>query len=334
MEPIDLAYLYAGAMGAPGKVIKIDLNTFQLVDKMFLNTGENGAHALAVTDEYLYVGTMSGSVIRIRLSDFTRVNAIQLPSGFSQIMTLHVFGNYLYVTCNTGQVARLDPSTLSFIDYVETPNKIWGRDSIQVGNYLYISSHDGESGPSYLQKIRVTDLYEVDVIQLSMRQAHFMLAVGDYIYIASNWTTPAGIMKVDTLAFQEVDSVQFTNDGKGDADFVVRYGDYLLANGDSSPGRVYRTRLSDFAFMDYLDLSENRQSDLEVLGKYLYLTNVAANPASIIKVDLDTFQEVDKLYTPGENTNPQIAISGEAPPPPTHTLTVQSTPNGVPFTIH
>jgi hypothetical protein len=322
-EGLDDGFLYAVALGQPGKVLKINANTFQIVDRMVLNEGENGAHAVGLTDEYLYVGTIGtdpGVIVQIRLSDFTRVNDTTLPSGFKQVMSLHVFGDYLYVGLQSGQVARLDASTLSFVDYAESPNKIWARDAVQVGEYVYLSSQDGTGGPSYLQKFDISDLSEVATIQLSMKQAHFTLVLDNYLYVASN-DVPAGIMKIDLNLFQEVDSVQFSSD-KGDADFVVRYGDYLLANGDSFPGRVYRTRLSNFTWVDYLDLSHNKSSGITVSGKYLYISNVLSGSASIIKVDLDTFQEVDKLIT-DEVAIPQIiASNGDAPPPEPDVVTI------------
>jgi len=299
--------LYAGTLGNPGKILKIDLTTFQTIDTMTLDSGEN-AHALTMTDEYLYVGsvTVPARIIQVRLSDFARTNGYTLPSGFNYAMTLHVFGGYLYIALASGQVARMNASTLALVDYALTP--AMARDTVQVGSYVYVSSRGDVGGPSYLQKFSASDFAEVGRINLSQSMAHFMLVVDNYLYIASN-AAPAGIMKVDLNTFSEVDSVQFGDSSHGAADVIVRYGDYLYANGDSFPGRVYRTRLSDFTYVDYIDLSEDKSAGLEIYGKYLYVS-MLIEPSVIIKVDLDTFQEVSKLNT-GERAIPQMTSASD-----------------------
>jgi len=304
VESVEDDILYAGTVGSPGKVLKIDLNTFQIVDRMSLNAGED-AHALDLDSEYLYVGTLTvpAKIIKIRLSDFKRINEITLPSEFKRIFSLHIFGDYLYVGLDSGQVARLEPSTLTLLGSIETQGN--ARDTIVIGPYLYVSIHAGPTD-AYLQKLRVSDLSKVEGIQLSLEAAQFMLAVDSHLYVASN-DAPAGLMKIDLNIFQEIASVKFLPDDKqGVADIVVRYGDYLLSNGDSFPGRLYRTRLSDFTWLDYIDLSEDRASDIEISGRYAYVSNVE-NPSSIIKVDLDDFREIAKIET-GEGPAPQMVL--------------------------
>jgi len=304
VESAEDDILYAGTVGNPGKVLKIDLNTFQIVDRMSLNAGED-AHALDLDSEYLYVGTLTvpAKIIKIRLSDFKRINEITLPSEFKRIFSLHIFGDYLYAGLDSGQVARLEPSTLTLLDSIETQGN--ARDTIVIGPYLYVSSHAGPTD-AYLQKLRVSDLSKVEGIQLSLEAAQFMLAVDSYLYVASN-DAPAGLMKIDLNIFQEIASVKFLPvDRQGAGDVVVRYGDYLLSNGDSFPGRLYRTRLSDFTWLDYIDLSEDRASDIEISGRYAYVSNVE-NPSSIVKVDLDDFREIAKIET-GEGPAPQMVL--------------------------
>jgi hypothetical protein len=160
--------MYLGMIGDPGGVVKVDLNTFSVVDRLDFNNGEN-AHALVLDDEYLYCGTSSSpaKIIKIRLSDFTRVQDATLPKGFSIAYWMRIDENYLYVSCAaSGKLARLNKDTLTMVDYANA-TYLNARGYVKTDGYIYLISFKSGSYPNrfgVLQKLNINDLSEEDVI--------------------------------------------------------------------------------------------------------------------------------------------------------------------------
>jgi len=317
--------LYAGTLTAPAKVLKIDLNNFQIVDTLKLEAEDGGIHAMDISDEYLYTGSLGkpARIIQIKLSDFTRVKKVTLPDEFSGAVVFKVIGDYLFDGTWAGQIVKLNAKTLELIDYAQSPEGGLILGICQVGDYLYVSSGSSEGLYPWVQKLRVSDLYEVAKIRTTLGGIRELIAVGNYLYVLSAGD-PSGLTRIDLSTFTEVDYFRFSTP-YGRADFLVKYGDYFYSNGDTSPyGRVYKVRISDFTWVGYINISEARACDIKLSEHYLYISTLV-EPSKIIKVDLDTFQEVAKLNT-GEGWIVKMAVTPKKEaPPPTEFTTVTGT---------
>jgi hypothetical protein len=325
-QTVSTSYLYAGVMSTPGKILKIDLDTFQVVNRMILDEGEDKVHAMETSDRYLYAGLLTTPVIiQIDLSNFTRVNKVTLGGISPPITKLRMIDGYLYVCAKGTRLYRLDPETLQTTDYadISPPEGFLSiMDVHQIGEFLYLNFRCTEQYFSWIIKLNVSDLSEVGRIQLSVKEITTSATDNEYLYVVYN-TDPktgskrSGLLKINPTSLQEVGKVLLDVSNARFTDNAVKYGDYFYMNEDSEYGRVHKIRISDFIYDGYANLTEIRSVDIQIAAPYLYVS-MAVLPSKIIKVNLETFQQVAVLDTQEDEFIMQMAIQyGEASPPPT-----------------
>lgn len=86
---LTATFAYFGTNTDPGKLLKIRLSDFSLIDTLSLETGETGLESIAIDENrgFLYCitykspGSAQSSIIKIRLSDFTRVDSTVFSVG-------------------------------------------------------------------------------------------------------------------------------------------------------------------------------------------------------------------------------------------------------------
>jgi len=108
-------YLYAAGHLAPGEVVKIDLITFQAVDRMQFGAGENYPRCSVVhsaTKAYFGLYVDPGKIVRLNLLDFFKDATKTLgAAGEKNFMgaDIHVSGDYAYFACwqEPGKVVRV-----------------------------------------------------------------------------------------------------------------------------------------------------------------------------------------------------------------------------------
>lgn len=68
-------YLYAGLYTSPGKIVKIDPESFSQTETLTLRDGENWVSSLVASDGFLYASLRMwpGKIVKINLETFRRV---------------------------------------------------------------------------------------------------------------------------------------------------------------------------------------------------------------------------------------------------------------------
>jgi len=262
----DGTYLYAGLATTPGKIVKIDLETFTETSTLTLDPGENNIYSLISDGTNLYAGLYGadvgidypqiGKIVKINLASFTKVSTLTLDATDFSIYSLFSDGTYIY--------AGLDTS------------------------------------PAKVIKVDISTFTKTASINLTANSSRTLFSDGIYLYVGMD-TTPASLIQIDLSTFLETTSLTLAA-GKNSIYTLFSDGTYLYAGLATTPGKIVKIDLATFTEISTLTLSTNSSYTLFSDGTYLYVGS-NTTPAKIIIVDLSLFIEIGvSTLAAGENS--------------------------------
>lgn len=292
----DGRYAYYGMYGTPGRVVKVDLQTFERVGAITLEAGENelSSALIAPDGRYAYFATgfnvRPGRVIRIDLQTFTRVDAITLEEGEHAI-----------------RAAAIDPA----------------------GEFAYFGNG---VEPGRIVKVDLTNFARVDgMLMEHVSEAYFGSAVidaeGRYAYFGGSYyptdlgTFPAHVVKLDLANFTRVGALEVTPNGRlrtANLDAEQRYLYVTSAmEGFAANGAVSKIDLATFREVDYFYLEGvEGQIDTAVFdpaGRWALMATSMGAATRMVHIDLETFSRVGQVPVGiGEDNMMSVVLSPDA----------------------
>ena len=312
------SYLYAGIAISPGRIIKINLATFEREATLTLDTGENGVQDLVVVDDYLYVAlaTIPGKVAKIDLSTFTKVTTLTFESGENYPRALASDGTYLYAGLDVipAKVIKIDLTTFTKVSTLDTEESdTLGVYALAIsGAYLYAGLY---FQPGRVVKINLSTFTKVATLTFDdgERSVTGLLAVGDYLYASLN-TTPAKVVKINLSTFtKEATLTLDTGEDYAYTGLAAYETSYLYVGTYTSPAIIAKISIATFSEVDALtlDAGESSLRSIHVHGNYIYVGTYTF-PARIVKVGV------------GEGGEGEEAPPPPPPPPPPTEIRIEN----------
>lgn len=211
-------YLYAGMHMAPGRIWKVDLNTFTKDASLDLNTGENNIFDIAISGDYLYAlcGVDPTLIVKVDLTTFTRVGVLNLTQPTFRYRwgaPLLVVNGYLYAGAtttwpvNNEKLAKIDLSTFTKVDEVADPST-WEYfyDLLRAGDNIY-SGH--EQNTNNVGKTSLSPFATVAQLTCPITGAASGVTCvgydGAYLYATTDYARK--ITRIDLATFTRVDEL-------------------------------------------------------------------------------------------------------------------------------
>ena len=296
---IDTAngFAYFGTFTDPGRIVKVDLGTFQAVDEIVLEPNENKLRSAVIdtANGYAYFGTSTqpGRVVKIDLNTFTRVGAITLNAGEDYLESAAIdptdgLGGVLYFSTYTSpiEVVKIDLNTFTRLGAVtlDTGENLSGAMLVDPGSgYAYVGTSD-----NVIVRVDLSPFARVDALTLPVNEfgqnSGFIDAANGYAYFG---TAGVGrVVKVDLSTFTRVGSIT-TGDGPlYTANFDPGTG-YAYFGTNTSPGRVVAIDLDSFTEVgsDVLDAGEDSiySAVLDAGAGYAYF-GTFTDPGQVVRV--------------------------------------------------
>jgi len=284
-------YIYAATRTIPSKVVKIDAQTFAVVDEIILNAGEDYAECITGYGDYIYVGcyVSPAKIVKIDINTFTRTAVKTLAENRAWCMIVDN-GTSLFIGTDTipGNVVKLniaDFNTTATCTLPAGENKVNG-----------LSWGDNAYNDIFASVTGVGDDV-VEIATATMTRTTGAEGIGSasagidtdetYLYVAES-TEYLQRYSMSPLAY--VDRLDL---GVGfDAEGIKVVSDYVYAAIDVgiTPSKIVKVDRSFFTVSDTLTLPSAEESDAQnmvvgSLNKYLYVCHYK-DTSIITKIDL------------------------------------------------
>lgn len=223
-------FAYFGTCGDQGRIVRVDLSTFQRVDALVLEAGEDCLRAavLEPASRTAYFGTSNGPgrVVKIDLETFERVEAITFEPGEGPLVSavFHPESGLAYFGTSTtpGRIVELDLATFRRVDAITLP-------SVEGGLYSAVIDPDADlayfgtfTGPTKVVKVALAPFQRVGAVTLesdwpaktSCRGGEGQLFTGvidpieDIAYFGT-LNHPGCVVRIDLGTFLRADAIQF-----------------------------------------------------------------------------------------------------------------------------
>ncbi len=272
---------FLGTDSVPGRVIELNLDTFERAGEITLPAGEDRlvSGAVGPGGEFAYFGTNTtpGRVVKIELEEFERADALTLPLGENEL-----------------RVALMAPE----------------------GDAVYFAT----SGyPARLVRIDLETFERTDSLLLEEGEGDivsgFLSPEGDTAYLATR-TSPGRLVRVDLESFERVDSIVFEDGEDNPASVAVsRDGAFAYFGTDTVPARVVQVDMRSFERTDALVIEDEAVQEAFVSavmaqdGTAAWF-GTAGVPGHLVKVDLEPFEHVSTVaLRPGEDRPASVVLS-------------------------
>ncbi len=251
--------LYVGTRvaGGTGRIIEIDLTTFQKTRICNVESGAGNVESLEYDGTYLYAAMYSGPgiIYKIDLNTFTWISKVTFIVGETSPRSIKIVGNYIYAGLNS------------------TPAKIV---KVNLSTFMRESALDLSIGEDYLQSNIVSD--------------------GQYIY-CSTYTIPIKVVKIDISTFTKVSSITLTNPGDNHARHNRILGNYLIVGTYYGRLiRIDLNNFTQFDSYN-VDTNSIMSSEIVGTDMYITLFTTSTLPPKLIKVDTNTHTVTDFVET-------------------------------------
>ncbi len=250
-------FAYFGTETVPGRVVKIDLETFERIDAISLEGDEDALSSAVIdpTGEFAYFGTYTvpGRVVKIDLATFARVDAISLESGEDRLRSAVIdpAGEFAYFGTDDfpGRVVKIDLETFARVDAIPLES---GEDRLfsavidPPGDFAYFGTG---TVPGQVVKIDLGTFERLDAIPLESGEDSLVSAVidptGELAYFGTG-TSPGWVVEIDLGTFERVNAIPLeTNEDALFSAAIDLAGDFAYFGTLTSPGRVVRVALGD-----------------------------------------------------------------------------------------
>lgn len=336
----DFAY-FASWDQRRSRLVKIDLATFERVDVI---TMENRERVWTVdidpAGEYLYLGThrvpvsitQAGPprVIKVDLATFERVGSIKLENDHVDFHSAVIdsAGDFAYFGGDDSggptRLVKIDLANFERIDAITMDNP--GRFTTGIIDpddaFAYFGTF---TSPARVVKIDLTNFEAAGDIELTGSGENdlttsVMDSSGDFAYFG-NSTYPAGkVIKIDLQDFQRVGAIQLPNGERGFRTSMIDPADgFAYFAASSTAGPVVKIDLSTFTRVGSLPLEDGLGDGITGTGVmapdggHAYFSTYSdpinfGRAAIIRKVDLATFEQVDRLAQAADERDLQSAV--------------------------
>ncbi|HUR24363.1 MAG TPA: Ig-like domain-containing protein [Acidimicrobiales bacterium] len=250
-----------------GKVVKVDLDTFQRVGALTLATGDTPTSAVMdPAGRYAYFGTSNGRVVKVDLNTFEQVGVIILEPGENNLNSAAIdpAGAYAYFaggptsgSTSVGRLAKIDLSTFERVGAIAT-------------------------NPGEIIKATVVD------------------PAGDFAYIGVLGQGNGGVVKVDLATFERTDTLRPNNGAI--ASMVIDPSGNFAYLGTKAPAAI-KIDLATFQLVGsvsgFPDPNGLKSAMIDPAGDFAYFAGggyhlgTPGNPGVVTKVDLDPFEVVE-----------------------------------------
>jgi hypothetical protein len=337
-------YAYFATYSTPGNIIKVDLNTFSIVDRKQINE----TLSCCIIDPvgyYAYFGMHreydDSYFTQIKLSSFTVENNTLLPRGTESFEASCIDDKNAIAyfatssAIDNARIVRVDLDTFSLIDYKEFSYDTSITNAAFPGivdmvldpinsRYMYIAVNLGYFDTrSYIEKIDLVTFSQVNTIQLDFTVPKCILIdkKGKYAYIGAvnvsgGNPTNGKVIKIDLATFTQVDVLTMLNSDeiivRGTMGPTDEYAYFCTEKEISAPGKVIRVDLITFTVTDVLTLNsgENRITCILLNPKTLICyIGLGTDPAAkVVKVNLETMKRLDVLVFDDDYYRIQSAV--------------------------
>lgn len=252
---------YVGVQGAPGQIVRFDLNTFEQTATLAFQDNFEADPTCGFLDPsgtFAYFGCFSGpgKVVKICISDFTQVGTLTFGPGENNIScgALDPAGDFAYFGCNTS--------------------------------------------PPQIVKVRLSDFSRVEAITLEVNEGPLRTAFvspdSANAYFGT-YTAPGKVVRINLNTFSRSGVLTF-NSGENltHSSIVASGGLFAYFGTGDTPGKVVKVRLSDFTRMDGIPMNEG-EDDLTcaVIHPNSKFALFGSSTGKVIKIDLTTFARID-----------------------------------------
>jgi uncharacterized repeat protein (TIGR01451 family) len=315
-------FAYFGTGTAPGIVVKIDLASFTRTGALTLGAGEDYLYSAAIDPSggFAYFGTVTspGIVVKIGLSGFTEDDTLTLGAGEDYLYSAAIdpAGGFAYFGTSTspGIVVKVGLSGFTEDDAITLDA---GEDNLRTGvidpsnGFAYFGTFTG----SYQTPARVIQV-DINPSNTFAREDGITLeylpiidsAVADltngYAYFGTD-TSPAQVIKMDLRNGSRVGTLTFDAGEDYATSAVIDVSEGFAYFGlASSDGMVVKVDLSTFTRVGSITLDPFEEFNLRTAvidtsgaTHYAYFGTYYGGYSRIVKIDLDTFTEVDFIET-------------------------------------
>lgn len=244
-------YAYFGTGTYPGKVVKIDLQSFERVSAITLEPGEEVLRAAVIdpAGQFAYFGTDSfpAHVVKIDLGSFERVGALDLNEGILTSAVMDPAGQFAYFGLSVGFVAKVDLASFTLTDSIYTGvGTVFSSALIDAaGQFAYFGT-DG-TDPGQVVKLDLANFSPVDTLTLQPGEAWAKSAAisadGAFAYFGtgSDRVRPARVVKIDLANFTRAGAITLNEGEDQPSAAVIAPNDGSLYFATSTfPGRIVK----------------------------------------------------------------------------------------------
>jgi len=295
-------FAYFGTFTSPGRVVKVDLATFEVVDVLTLASGENELRSAVIdpSGEFAYFGTLTspGRVVKIDLSSFERAGSITLES-FEELLVSAVIdpaGQFAYFGTSTfpGGVVKIDLSSFERVGSIMLDA---GEDLAATavmdpaGDFAYFGT---ATFPGRVVRIDLDSFERVGAVVLYSGEEMLFTSVidsaGEFAYFGTS-TNPGRVVKIDLSSLTRVDSMTLESGENGLSSSVIDpSGEFAYFGTSTGPGQIIKTSLPDFQRVDAVTLEsgENGPSSAVIApdGGFAYFGTLAF-PPRVVQISLE-----------------------------------------------
>jgi len=324
-------HVWFGTFADPGMVLKVELDSFALVNILTLEEGERQLCSVAMDSSGLFAffgtapETSLASIVQVNLETMERVSAVQLPDGstVSGVVVdadtdMAYFNTYYFpfavhkLNLSVG-VPSMAERLLGALHLAPGEGEGWLSAGVTYqppdgsGPFAFFVS---ALSPGFVIKVRVSDMARVDSVILPSGEENLQCAAVDsrtgIAYFGSG-DTPAVVVQVDLREprLRRLSSLRIP-DGVGKLRFAVIQpsGQYLLLGAAAIPSVVVRIRLSDFSLSGNATLDDSGGGvvscgTFNAAGDLLYIGMRSAPSRLIILRAADMAQLATASFAPG-----------------------------------
>lgn len=295
-----------------GYVVKVNLSTMTVTSTISTSPYLVGSCIVPYND-FVYFSSYEvsppGYVVKIRLSTFTVVNIIIVPTflGTPSCITSDLFGTFAYIgTYNSpysSYILKIDLSTFAIVSTLSVPGSVIFALNNYNTNSIYFSLEYTIFGVN-LTTFTV-DQYS-NFLSIQTCRSSVIDSNNKYIYIGNNVST---ITKIDTSTFSLVDVLNtlslnpsYFNTYTSCA--IDSTNTYVYFSGKNYPCTIVKVDVGTFSVSNSMETAGATDVKLtttliDPTNQYLYVSQessvIDSTPATILKINLNTFTEVDSL---------------------------------------
>ncbi|KAJ5075419.1 nicotinamide mononucleotide adenylyltransferase [Anaeramoeba ignava] len=299
---------YFGNEGSPNKIVKVDLDTFEVVDTLTLSTnGEGSVTAqIDIVNQKAYFSVnydTNFSIVKIDLSSFTEEKNLSISVNIAWSSLIDVEKGILYVTTDSVSgdnptIYKIDLSNFTQNDTLSLQTTLDSNPYSGVidtlNNFMYIGTYNSSM---QIIKINLTDFTRVDSITCNSSQNYTMGAGIDEEKGVAYFLSQSGfLLKINLTTFTIIETISFESLESFSISFDFNTQKGFIGLNDSS---ITEIDLLSFSQEDQLSLRDYSDPGLILIDEVNQMSYIVFNQNSklIAKVNLTSFELVDYLPT-------------------------------------